>query len=213
MQAGGKSLAEQAYDELERRLVTLELSPGMFLQEKELAADLGLGRTPVREAIQRLAGQGLLKIYPRKGILVEPLRAESLARVLEARRVMERLLVVKAAARADAAQRRDLQNLAAGFTDAGHQPAAFFELDRALDDLLSEACQNPFLVQALAPLHAHCRRLWYLFRADLDTAEAATLHAHLANAVAVDDSAGAIRSLNGIISILEGLQARLEARS
>ena len=57
-----RSLAEQAYDELERRLVTLELGPGQFLLEKELSKTLGLGRTPVREAVQRLAAHGLLKI-------------------------------------------------------------------------------------------------------------------------------------------------------
>ena len=207
------SLAEQAYEELERRLVTLEFPPGTFLQEKNLTESLGLGRTPVREAIQRLATQGLLRIYPRKGILVEPLRAAALARVLEARRVIERLLVVKATERADASQKQQLERLAQAFETVDQQPSNFFGLDRKLDQLLAQACGNIFLVQALLPLHAHSRRLWFLFRAELDTAEAAQLHANLARAVSIDDSAGAIRALNGIISILEGLQARLEARS
>lgn len=215
------SLAEQAYTELERRLVTLELHPGQFLQEKNLTETLGLGRTPVREAVQRLTETGLLKIYPRKGILVQPVQAESLGQVLETRRVLERLLVVKAAERADEPQRARLEKLAGALdsapdsaSDAAHlQAATFFELDHQLDRLLAEACRNVFLVRSLAPLHAHCRRLWFLFRADVDMGDAARLHAHLARSVSVEDKTGAIRALNGIISVLEGLHARLEARS
>ena len=215
------SLAEQAYTELERRLVTLELHPGQFLQEKNLTETLGLGRTPVREAVQRLTETGLLKIYPRKGILVQPVQAEPLGQVLETRRVLERLLVVKAAERADEPQRARLERLAGALdsasdsaSDAAHlQAATFFELDHQLDRLLAEACRNVFLVRSLAPLHAHCRRLWFLFRADVDMGDAARLHAHLARSVSAEDKTGAIRALNGIISVLEGLHARLEARS
>lgn len=215
------SLAEQAYTELEQRLVTLELHPGQFLQEKILTETLGLGRTPVREAVQRLTETGLLKIYPRKGILVQPVQAESLGQVLETRRVLERLLVVKAAERAYEPQRARLEKLAGALdsasdsaSDAAHlQAATFFELDHQLDRLLAEACRNVFLVRSLAPLHAHCRRLWFLFRADVDMGDAARLHAHLARSVSVEDKTGAIRALNGIISVLEGLHARLEARS
>jgi DNA-binding GntR family transcriptional regulator len=206
---------------LEQRLVTLELHPGQFLQEKILTETLGLGRTPVREAVQRLTETGLLKIYPRKGILVQPVQAESLGQVLETRRVLERLLVVKAAERAYEPQRARLEKLAGALdsasdsaSDAAHlQAATFFELDHQLDRLLAEACRNVFLVRSLAPLHAHCRRLWFLFRADVDMGDAARLHAHLARSVSVEDKTGAIRALNGIISVLEGLHARLEARS
>ncbi|MGA0266220.1 MAG: GntR family transcriptional regulator, partial [Lysobacterales bacterium] len=143
------SLAEQAYSELERRLVMLELHPGQFLQEKNLTETLGLGRTPVREAVQRLTETGLLKIYPRKGILVQPVQAESLGQVLETRRVLERLLVVKAAERADEPQRTRLEKLAGALdsasdaaSDAAHlQADTFFELDHQLDRLLAEACR------------------------------------------------------------------------
>ena len=199
----------------------LELHPGQFLQEKNLTETLGLGRTPVREAVQRLTETGLLKIYPRKGILVQPVQAESLGQVLETRRVLERLLVVKAAERADEPQRTRLEKLAGALdsasdaaSDSAHlQADTFFELDHQLDRLLAEACRNVFLVRSLAPLHAHCRRLWFLFRADVDMGDAARLHAHLARSVSVEDKTGAIRALNGIISVLEGLHARLEARS
>ena len=208
-----KSQAERAYEELERRLVTLELAPGLLLLEQDLVGLLGYGRTPVREAVQRLAGQGLLCVYPRKGIQVAPIEAAAMAQVLEARRVMERLLVVKASERADASLRVQMRALAERLDRVLDDASAFFHLDRQLDELLCRACGNEFLVQALAPLHVHCRRLWYLFRAETDTREAARLHAQLARAVADDSSAGAIGALNGIISLLESFQERLASRS
>jgi DNA-binding GntR family transcriptional regulator len=210
---GRQSLAEQAYDELERRVVTLELPPGQWLLEQGLVDLLGFGRTPVREAVQRLAAHGLFRIYPRKGIQVEPVEARSMARVLEARKVLERLLVVKAAERADAATRADLLLLAGELERVKDDPQGFFRLDRRLDELLSQACDNDYLVQALAPLRAHCRRLWSLFRSDPDTGKAARLHAALARAVAHDAGAGAIGALNGIISLLESFQRTLAART
>lgn len=208
-----KSRAAQAYDEIEHRLVTLALAPGQLLQEQELADSLGLGRTPVREAVQRLAAQGLLRIYPRKGIQVEPLEAAAMARVLEARRVLERLLVVKAAERADQGQRQVLRELADHLEAAEGDTAGFFRLDRALDEALSNACDNPYLVQALLPLRVHCRRLWFRFQGAPEAGEAARLHASLARAVADDPGAGAITALNGIIAILDIFQGRLAASS
>jgi DNA-binding GntR family transcriptional regulator len=126
---------------------------------------------------------------------------------------MERLLVVKATERADANLRTQLVALAEQLEGVLDDPSPFFRLDRRLDELLCRACGNEFLVQALAPLHVHCRRLWYLFRAETDTREAARLHAQLARAVADDSSAGAIGALNGIIALLESFQERLASRS
>jgi DNA-binding GntR family transcriptional regulator len=206
------SLAEQACQELERRLVTLELEPGQLLQEKQLIDALGIGRTPVREAVQRMAGIRLLEVLPRKGLLVTPIRHAELEQAIETRRVLERLLVVKAAERASKAQRADLRELAAALSSEPGGPDSFFRLDSKLDETLSACCGNSFLAEALAPLRSHCRRLWYRFMASLDVAEAARLHAHLAKAVADGDGAGAIRAMNGIIGILEGLHARLADR-
>lgn len=203
------SLAQQACRELEYRLVTLEFAPGQLLQEKALVGALGIGRTPVREAVLHLAAHRLLEVLPRKGLLVAPIRRTELAQVIETRRVLERLLVVKAAERALQTQRSALRELGGRLASLQDDYRAFFELDRQLDELLSACCANTFLSEALAPLRSHCRRLWYRFRSGLDVAEAAGLHAHLARAVADGEGAGAIRAMNGIIGILEQLQARL----
>jgi DNA-binding GntR family transcriptional regulator len=207
------SLATRAYDELEHRLVTLALTPGQFVLEKDLVEWLGIGRTPVREAMLLLARQGLFRILPRKGILVASLEPSALRQVIETRRVLERLLVVKAAERAKEEQRQALRTLADRISVVEHDAESLFRLDRELDEALSSACQNRYLVEALAPLHVHCRRLWFAHRTSLDIVEAAGLHVSLARAVAANESTGAIRALNGIISILEGLLGRLVPRS
>lgn len=204
------SLAEKAYLELEEQLVTLRLSPGTLVQEKELAAGIGIGRTPVREAIQKLSANGLLKVLPRKGLMVAPIMRSELQQVIEARRVLGRFLVVKACERAGADQRMALEILAGHIERSGSDPESFQRLDRCLDELLESACRNRFLVQALSPLHTHCRRLWYLHHEQFDLTAQVHLHSSLARSVAQSDGSSAIRSLNGIISTLEELIGGLD---
>lgn len=207
------SLADQACRALEESLVTLRLAPGALVQEKELAENIGIGRTPVREAVQKLAAIGLLRVLPRKGLMVAPVLRSELAQIIEARRVLERLLVVKAGERADSDQRQALEMLVTHIEQSSEDLATFMRLDRRLDELLEASCGNHYLVQALSPLHAHCRRLWYLHRDQLDLRQSAELHAGLARSVADGDGSGAIRSLNGIIAVLEELVGGLDAIS
>jgi DNA-binding GntR family transcriptional regulator len=206
----GRSLAEQAYLALEEQLVTLQLAPSSLVQEKDLAENLEIGRTPVREAVQKLAANGLLKVMPRKGLMVAPVIRSELLQITEARRVLERLLVIKAGERADSDQRLALETLAVHIDESSADLESFLRLDRRLDELLEAACGNRFLVTALAPMHIHCRRLWYLNIGRIDLAESARLHAGLARSVARSDGSGAIRSLNGIISSLEEMVGALD---
>jgi len=207
------SLAEQAYRLLEEQLVTLKLAPGELLAEKDLMERAGIGRTPVREAIQKLSAEGLLQILPRKGLMVAPLKRSDLTRIIEARRVLERLMVIKAAERATPDQRQALALLARHLLAAGDDIELFFRLDQRLDEILESACDNRFLVNALTAMHSQCRRLWYLHREQLDLPWSAKLHGGLARAVAEGDGAGAIRALDEIIAILEGLINQLDVLS
>jgi DNA-binding GntR family transcriptional regulator len=207
------SLAEQAYRLLEEQLVTLKLAPGELIAEKDLMDKAGIGRTPVREAIQKLSAEGLLQVLPRKGLMVTPLRRSDLTRIIEARRVLERLMVVKAAERASPDQRQALRILAMHLEAADNDLELFFRLDQRLDELLEVACDNSFLVKALTAMHSQCRRLWYLHRKRLNLPLSAQLHGGLARAVADGDGAGAIRALDEIITILEGLVNGLDVLS
>ena len=208
-----ESLAEQAYRLLEEQLVTLKLAPGELVAEKDLMDKAGIGRTPVREAIQRLSVEGLLQVLPRKGLMVTPVRRSDLSQIIEARRVLERLMVVKAAERATPDQRVALKNLASHIEAADNDLEVFFRLDQHLNELLEAACCNRFLVNALTAMHSQCRRLWYLHRGRLNLPRSAQLHGGLARAVAGGDGAGAIRALDEIIAILAALVDGLDVLS
>jgi len=211
--ANNGSMAETAYRLLEEQLVTLKFPPGELVAERDLMEKTGIGRTPVREAIQKLSAQGMLQIMPRKGLMVTPLRRSDLLQIVEARRVLERLMVVKAAERATPDQRQALRILATHMDTAGNDLESFFRLDRRLDELLEAACNNRYLVNALAAMHSQCRRLWYLHRQSLNLPLSAQLHGGLARAVADDDGAGAIRALDEIIAIMEKLVNGLDVLS
>lgn len=207
------SLAEQAYHLLEEQLVTLKLAPGELVGEKDLVDRAGIGRTPVREAIQRLSAEGLLQVLPRKGLMVTPLRRSDLAKIIEARRVLERLMVVKSAERATPDQRQALRTIAAHIEAADNDAEVFFRLNNRLGELLETACQNRFLAGALAAMQSQCRRLWYLRRNRLNLSRSAELHGGLARAVADGDGAGAIRALDETIATLESLVDGLDVLS
>ena len=83
------SLADQAYFAIRDLIVTLELAPGEAISEPELTARLGIGRTPVREALRRLAQERLVEVYPRRGMFVTTVDVRDLARLCEVRAVLE----------------------------------------------------------------------------------------------------------------------------
>lgn len=211
--ADNDSLADQAYHLLEEQLVTLRLQPGELITEKSLVDMAGIGRTPVREAVQRLSAEDLLQVMPRKGLMVTPLRRSDLRQIIEARRVLERLMVAKAAERATPAQRLALAALAGQFESVGNDLDGFFRLDQSLNRLLEGACHNRFLVKALTVMHSQCRRLWYMNRTTLDLPRSVQLHEGLTRAVAQGNVAGAIRALDEIIAILEDLVNALDELS
>src|ERR1051325_4986085 len=96
---------DRAYRELEEMIVTLQLSPGTILSEQALAQRLKIGRTPIREALQRLARDGLVVIMPRRGIMVSEINLRLQLRLLEVRRELERLMARLAAERATPEER------------------------------------------------------------------------------------------------------------
>ena len=102
------SLTEQAYRQIEERIVTLRLEPGEVLSEASLSLELGIGRTPIREALQRLAREGLVNILPRRGILVSDINVRNQLELLAVRREVERLMARLCAVRASQEERKPL---------------------------------------------------------------------------------------------------------
>jgi DNA-binding GntR family transcriptional regulator len=200
-----ESLADRAYAVVEEMIVTLALPPGQVFSEAELSQQIEIGRTPLREALQRLAADRLVMTLPRKGVMVTEINiAEHLA-LLETRRVLDRLVATRAARRATPEQQEALQEGAGAIEQAaaGENLAEFMRLDRACDAILEAASRNPFATKAAEPLHAHCRRFWYRYRHDGDLTQSATLHASILRAVAGGDESEAAAASDALLDYLE----------
>ena len=201
-----ETLTERAYNRLEEMIVTLALAPGAVLAEQALSAQLGIGRTPIREALQRLAREGLVLVLPRKAIIVtdtDPIRQ---LLVLEVRRELERLLARAGAERATEAERRRFLAVADGMDAAAksNDDIAFMRLDRELNTLLAEASHNEYAARSMRALNGHSRRFWYLhYREAADLPKCARLHADEARAVAKGKPASAMAAADKLMDYVE----------
>jgi len=201
-----ETLTEQAYRELEEQIVTLRLKPGEFVSEYALSESLAIGRTPIREALQRLAREGLVTILPRKGILVSETDPRKQLLVLEVRRELERLLCRLGAQRATEEQRRRLREIADGMDRAArtNDDMAFMRFDREFNLLISAAAHNDYATRAMRSLHGHSRRFWYMhYKQAADLPLCARLHASQARAIADGDAKRAAQATDRLIDYTE----------
>jgi len=204
------SLAEQAYRVLEQKLVSLELPPGAQVSEGRLIELTGFGRTPVREAIQRLAQQELLLVMPRKGLMVRPISRSGMLHILEARKPLERLIVYRASLNARDTQRSQLSSIARDLTISHDSFDDFLELDKALYALLDLCAGNPWASSATVPLRSHCRRFWYYHRFRMQLSDAISANSKMARLVARREFNGAQKASDGVITVMERLVASVD---
>lgn len=197
------SLAHRAYRLLEEKLVTLALPPGSMVSEGELIEMTGFGRTPVREAIQRLAHQEFFDIVPRRGLLVTPVTHSNMLHILEARRPLERLIIYRASLNAKDAQRGDLAAISRALTTTHERFEAFLKQVHLLDELLNTCAGNPFATAAVSPLRGHCRRLLFFHRQGLQLTDSISANAKMARLVARREYRGAQKASDGRIAVLE----------
>jgi DNA-binding GntR family transcriptional regulator len=200
-----ETLAVRAYTMLEEMILTLDLEPGSIVTEKELIRRTGFGRTPLREATLQLGREKLVDVIPRKGILISDINIGHYLSLLEVRRVLDRLIAEEAARRATAEQRDELRRIAAAMEReaARKHLVEFMRLDRAFDALVEAAARNGFAVNAVKPMHAHCRRFWYLYRHNGDLPRAAGLHSRLMRAIASGNEKEAARASDTLMDYLE----------
>lgn len=201
-----QSLTDEAYAALEERIVTLEMAPGSDLSEQALCQEIGLGRTPVREALQRLAREGLVTVLPRKGVRVTRTDPDRQLLVLEVRRELERLLSRTASQRASDEQRVKLREIADGMERAAetNDDRAFMRLDRAMNLLVMEAAHNEYAAGAMRLINGQSRRFWYQhYRTAADLPLCARLHASQARAIASGDAEAAAAALDRLMDYTE----------
>src|SRR3954465_2666782 len=199
-------LSERAYRDIEELIVTLELAPGSAVSEGLLSRRLGIGRTPIREALQRLARESLVQILPRRGIMVTEINARTQLRLLEARREVERLVARSAARRASQPERKRMAELAHRFVASARRndDKAFMRVDREFNELSLAAAKNEFAGGAMRLMAGLSRRFWYHhYKEAADMPETAKLHADIARAIAAGDEEAAGRATDRLMDSVQ----------
>jgi DNA-binding GntR family transcriptional regulator len=156
-------IADRAYFELRDRIVTLRLPPGTALREDELMRELGMGRTPLREAIKRLALESLVEIRPRRGTYVTEVDVADIVHITEVRSELEGQAAQLAAVRMDGEVRAEAEALLAELeTVDPHDNDALMEIDERVHRLAWRAAGNPYLANTLEGYFGLSLRVWYV---------------------------------------------------
>lgn len=199
------SQSHLAYLALERLVVTQALKPGALVTEKELIDLAGHGRTPVREAIQKLAWQGLILVKPRVGLQIAEIGPQDHASVMQVRRELEPIAAALVAEAAVDEQRSRLLACVRAMEECATTGdlAGFFEADKAFDEIMEGACPNGFITQALAPVQTHSRRLWYSTASSERMGRSIALHVAVIRAICegrAEEARGAMAALIDYLS-------------
>lgn len=160
------SLSERAYVEIRNMIVRLDLAPGAVIREESLQAELGLGRTPIREALQRLVRDQFVNVIPRRGMYVSSIDVGDLALLYETRAILEPYAMRLACARGTADAWDDMAAVLER-AQADSSPAELLAIDRRCRELVWAAADNRFLTDQLDMLYAHSDRLWHLYLGDV----------------------------------------------
>ena len=196
-----QSLSEKAYQLFEEMIVTLKMLPGTAFSEQELSKRVNIGRTPLREALQRLIADRLVISLPRRGMIVTEINLTEYLAILETSRELDRLI----ARRATPDQCKTLKLCAYELVKAAaaNDISEFMRWDKVSDNIMEHACKNSFAVLANSPLHSHCRRFWYFYQGSGDLTTAADLHANLVKAVANQNADSAAAASDALLDYLE----------
>ncbi|WP_406857743.1 GntR family transcriptional regulator [Alsobacter sp. KACC 23698] len=215
---GGESLSEIAYDRIEDLIVHRVFAPGASTTTKDLQDAVNVGRTPVHQAVRRLAAETLIQIRPRDGLMVSPISLERDRRLLQLRRDMDRFVIRSASRNATGNIRSQLLHLTQQLKSRRDlmSLAEFNTYDRQLDRALMDATGEPFLDRTLRPLHTVFRRIGGLYLSQIGgpegLLETIDHHLELLEAVlhaGVDD---AILASDRLIEYADGMFVGLEAR-
>ena len=157
-------LADRAYSELRDRIVTLRIAPGAPINEDQLGVELAMGRTPVREAIKRLALENLVTVFPRRGTFASEINITDLAHISDVRMQLEGHAAFRAAERLTDAQRAELDRLLAELADSqgSDDVEALMALDARVHRFIYRCAGNPYLEDTLARYFNLSLRIWHL---------------------------------------------------
>ncbi|GAB3580326.1 GntR family transcriptional regulator [Calidifontibacter terrae] len=188
----GTSLSRTAYESLTERLVLLDIAPGSPINEQDLMGSLGIGRTPLREALKRLESDHLVVTYPRRGTFASPVDITALTEISEIRRSLEPLAARLAAQRADADDRAAAKKMRAQLSKVRPDIPArdAMNLDLQVHHAIYRATHNHHLRTALERYGNLATRIWSVAAPRLTHVDShVTEHVELLDAVVVGDAA------------------------
>ena len=198
--------ADRAYLAIRGLIVSLELPPGAVIDERQLMERLGLGRTPVREALRRLAQEQLVEVFPRRGMFVTNVDVRDLARISEVRLALEPEAARLAAERATEEEREELSELG----DRIKRGADLMGLDEQIHRAIYRAAHNDLLEKTLGEYYVLAHRIWMIA---LDRAreleEAVEAHRDLIQAVAVGNGDRAAELMRAHVEDFEAAMRRV----
>ena len=157
-------LADRAYEGLRDQIVTLKIKPGQPIDEDRGGAELGMGRTPVREAIKRLALERLVTVFPRRGTFASDINITDLAQISDVRAIVEPHAARRAAERVTPARRAELEALSAELAHESRSwgDDALMELDARVHRFIYGCADNPYLAETCNRYFNLSLPIWYL---------------------------------------------------
>lgn len=181
-------MSARAYTAIRRMIVRLDLAPGDVIREERLQAQLGLGRTPIREALLQLARDQFVTVIPRRGMFVSSIDAAELSLLFETRAVMEPYAARLAALRGTTEQWDEMRRVIGASTDL-HDDESLMDVDRRCHEIIWAAAGNRFLTDTLDVLYAQSDRVWHLYLTDVaDTRHAVDEHTIILDALEGGDA-------------------------
>lgn len=200
-----RTLTEEAYTRIEELIVTLALEPGSVVSEASLSERIGIGHTPIREALQRLAREHLVQILPRRGVIVTAIDVGQQLQLLETRRELDRLIARAAATRSTPAERQAMADIAERMERAvkAQDLRTFLQMDNAMNSLSALCARNDIAAGAVAALHSASRRFWYFHHhRHGEAGNTMRLHVELARAIASGNPVKAAAASDQVIDDL-----------
>jgi DNA-binding GntR family transcriptional regulator len=191
-----ESLSEQAYKKVEEAILTARFAPGAWITETAISEELGIGRTPVREATQRLAFNGLVEVVPGRGLRVTDVNARDQIQILELRRAIEDMLVRRALRHITPPEAEAMRALAKRLKNTARitDPMRFHALDLEFKRLLLQAARHKYAEGVIGPLWSATRRFLWVHRTHESKVAFHELVARVIDAIVAGDEAAAMRA-------------------
>ncbi len=202
--ADEQSLADRAYYAIREWIVTLDLAPGSVVNERELMGRLGLGRTPVREALRDLAREQLVDVFPRRGMFVSGVDVGDIAGLSEVRLVLEAEAARLAAERSNDVDQAETAALLDDLAHAaGEHERRLIDLDERIHRHVARCAHNPFLEATLEQYYVLALRIWFLALDRVALDEAIAEHHAILEAIRDGDAGRAEKVMRDHVASFE----------